>query len=124
MKIIIKTKNVELTADLQEFIEEKIGSLKKFTKILQTKDSFKKGKDLGEFFVEIEKETNHHKKGDIFKAEAKVRLPGKTLISISEEDDLKQAIIEIKDRLQLEIKKYKLKKTELAIRRQRKIALN
>ncbi len=124
MNIIIKTKNVKLTKDLQEFIEEKIGGLKRFTKILQKKDSFEKGKDFREFFVEIEKETNHHKKGYIFRAEARVHLPGKTLVAISEKDDLKRAIVEVKDELQQEIKKYKLKKTELVIRKQRKIALN
>lgn len=124
MSIIIKTKKIELTADLQEFIEEKIGGLKRFTKILQKKDSFKKGNDSRDFFVEIERTTKHHKKGDIFRAEARVHLPGKTLVAISETDDLKRAIVEVKDELQQEIKKYKLKGTELAIRKQRKIALN
>ena len=119
MEIIIKTKNLKLTADLQEFIEEKIGGLKKFTKILQKEDS-KKGKTLTEIFVEVEKENRHHKKGDIFRAEAIIHLPGKTLVAISEKDDLKRAIIEVKDELQQEIKKYKLKKTEEIIRKQRK----
>jgi len=124
MRIIIKTKNLKLTTDLQEFVEEKIEGLKRFTKILQKKDSSVKGRDPVEFFVEIEKETKHHRKGDIFRAEARVHLPGKTLVAISERDDLKLAIVEVKDELQQEIKKYKLKKTELIIRKQRKIALN
>src|SRR3989344_8095771 len=123
MRIIIKTKNLKLTTDLQEFVEEKIEGLKRFTKILQKKDSSVKGRDPVEFFVEIEKETKHHRKGDIFRAEARVHLPGKTLVAISERDDLKLAIVEVKDELQQEIKKYKLKKTELIIRKQRKIAL-
>ena len=113
MSIIIKAKKIELTADLQEFIEEKIGGLEKFT-----------GKDSVIFFVEIEKETNHHKKGYIFRAEVRLHLPKKTLVAISEKDDLKLAIVEVKDELQQEIKKYKLKKTKVAIRKQRKIALN
>lgn len=121
MKIIIKAKNLELTTNLQEFVEEKIGGLERFTRILQKKDDFEKGKDSGEFFVEIERETNHHRKGDIFRAEARIHLPGKTLVAISERDDLKLAIVEVKDELQQEIKKYKLKKTELVIRKQRKI---
>ncbi len=111
MKIIIKTRNLKLTADLQGFVEEKIGGLKKFI-----------GKNFGDFFVEIERETKHHKKGDIFLAESRVHLPGKTLLAISQGDDLKQSIVEVKDRLQQEIKKYKLKK-EQAIRKQRKISL-
>ena len=35
MKIIIKTKNLELTEGLQTFIDEKIGSVKKFINILR-----------------------------------------------------------------------------------------
>lgn len=120
MNIIIKAKNLELTEDLKEFIEEKIGGLKRFTKILQKKDSFKKGKDSGEFFVEIERETNHHKKGNIFRAEARVHLPGKTLVAISERDDLKRAIVEVKDELQQEIKKYKSKTAKLVRSEQKK----
>ncbi|MDO8486325.1 MAG: HPF/RaiA family ribosome-associated protein [Candidatus Staskawiczbacteria bacterium] len=120
MKIIIKTKNLKLTAILQEFIEEKIGGLKRFVKILQKENDFKKGKDSGEFFVEVKRETKHHRKGDIFRAEARVHLPGKTLVAISEKDDLERAIVDVKDELQQEIKKYKLKKTEVVIRKQRK----
>jgi ribosomal subunit interface protein len=119
MEIIIKSKNLELTADLQEFIEEKIGGLKKFINILKEENT-KTGKTLSEFFVEVEKENKHHRKGNIFKAEARVHLPGKTLIAISQRDDLKQAIVEVKDELQQEIKKYKLKKKEVAIRKLRK----
>jgi len=119
MEIIIKTKNLELTDALQKFIEEKIGGLKKFINILK-EEGREKGKTLAEFFVEVEKESMHHQKGDIFKAEAKVYLPGKTLIAVSKRDDLRQAIVEIKDELQQEIKKYKLKKTKLIIREQRK----
>lgn len=119
MEIIIKSKNLELTADLQEFIEEKIGGLKKFINILKKEDK-EKGKTLAEFFVEVEKENRHHKKGDIFKAEVRVHLPGKTLVAISQKDDLKRAIVEVKDELQQEIKKYKLKKTEEIIRKLRK----
>ncbi|MBI1866445.1 MAG: HPF/RaiA family ribosome-associated protein [Candidatus Staskawiczbacteria bacterium] len=124
MKIIIKTKNLELTENIQKFVEVKIGGLKRFAQVLQGKDGFKKGKDSRDFFVEIGKETNHHKKGNIFRAEARVHLPGKTLVAISEKNDLKQAIVQVKNELQQEIKKYKLKKTELMIRKQRKVASN
>ncbi len=37
MKIVVKTTNIKLTKELQEFIEEKINSLEKFSKILQNK---------------------------------------------------------------------------------------
>jgi len=120
MDVIIKAKNLELTADLQKFINNKIGGLKKFTRIFQKEDNFKGGKSIGEFFVEVERVTRHHRKGDIFRAEARIHLPGKTLMAISRKDDLGRAIVEMKDELQREIKKYKLKKTEVLIRKARK----
>lgn len=120
MKIIITAKNLELTEDLENFVKEKIGSLEKFFGFLKKEDIFSKGKDWLEFFVEIEKETKHHKKGQIFLAKVTAVLPGKTLLAISESDDLRLAVVEVKDELQQEIKKYKFKITELAIRKRRK----
>jgi putative sigma-54 modulation protein len=108
MEITIKTKNLELTEAIENYVNEKIGSLEKFINVSPS-----------EISVEIEKETNHHRKGPFFKAEAKIDLPGKTLISVSQKDDLLQAIVEVKDELQQEIKKYKAKTQELEIRQQR-----
>jgi len=118
--MIITAKNLELTDGFKAFVEEKIGSLKKFIGFFEEEDSFKKGKDTVEFLVEIEKETKHHRKGPIFQVRVKINLPGKTLIAVSKNNDLSRAVVEVKDELQQEIKKYKLKKTELAIREQRK----
>jgi ribosomal subunit interface protein len=108
MKIIIKTKNLELTPSLESFIEEKISSLKKFIDILK-EDIPEKGKTLAEVFVEVGKETNHHRKGDIFRAELQVRLPGKNIVVQASSDDLYRAVVEAKKELKLEIEQYKLK---------------
>lgn len=121
MRITIKAKNLELTEELQNFIEEKIGSLKKFIKILKGETG--ECKTLAEAFVEVEKETMHHKKGKIFKAEAQINLPGKILMAQARAEDLSSAVVKLKDALQQEIKKYKLKKTELNIRKQRRMTL-
>jgi len=112
MKIIIKTKNIELTEMIEEYINEKIGSLARFIKILQ-EEKVEKGKPLGEVFVEIEKETMHHKKGPFFKAKVLINLPRKTIVAEAESEDLSSAIVEVKDEMQQEIKKYKLKKIDL-----------
>lgn len=120
MKIIIRTKNLKLTEDFQKFVEEKIGSLKKFINILKTENG-EKGKTLSEVFVEIEKENRHHKKGQIFRAEVQLHLPGKSLVAEERGEDLKKAIIGAKDELSREIKKYKLKTIETRRRSQRKI---
>jgi len=116
MKIIIRTKNLELTDDLQKFVDEKIGGLKKFLSILKEDK-----KTLTETFVELEKETLHHKKGQIFRTEVQIQLPGKKLIAEAKGEDLKKAIVKVKDELQQEIKKYKLKITETTRRSQRKL---
>jgi len=118
MEIIIKTKNLELTPSLQQFVEEKIGSLKKFLDVFKKEEE--QGKTLSEIFVEVKKDTMHHRKGDVFGAEAKIYLPGKSLIAEATGDNLENAITELKDELQQEIKKYKVKKTDIAIRKQRK----
>ena len=108
MKIIIKTKNLELTPSLESFVDEKIGSLKKFIDILKD-DIPEKGKTLAEVFVEIGKESKHHRKGDFFRAELQVRLPGKKIIVEASSDDLYKSIVEAKKELKLEIEQYKLK---------------
>jgi len=119
MKIIIKTKKLELTDGLQIFVEKKIGSIKKFINILK-QDTPEKGKTLAEVFVEVEKETKHHRKGDIFKSKITVRLPGKVILAEAHSEDLFKAIVEAKDELKLEIEKYKMKNIDKARRKQMK----
>jgi len=117
MKIIIKTKNLELSDSLQKFIEDKIESLEKFVDFLKHDGEI--GKTLDEVFVEVEKETKHHKKGQIFGCQLEINLPGKNLVVKSDSDDLYKAIVDAKRDLEQGIKKYKLKKVEKN-RRERK----
>ena len=119
MKIITKAKNLELTAALQSYIDEKIGSLKKFIYVLK-EDLPEKGKSLAEVFVEVEKETTHHTKGEIFSCQLELKLPGKNLVVKSSSDDLYKAIIVSKKELEQGIKKYKVKKVEFSRRIQKK----
>ena len=119
MKIIIRSKNIKPSKALDDFIEEKIGSLQKFVSILRKEGSI--GKPLVETFVEIEKETKHHQKGPFFRAEVQMRLPGKGIRAEARGLDLNLAIIEAKDELQREIKQYKRKKITLERRGQRSI---
>jgi len=116
MNIIIKAKNLELANWLKNVIKNKIGGLKKFLKKL------KKGQDvLFDTFVEVEKETRHHKKGDIFRTEVKIVLFGKDLVAKAHGENLVKTIIDVKKELEMEIQKYKLKVIELPRRKYRKI---
>jgi len=96
MEISIKTKNVTIDSDLKEFALEKVASLEKFLDKPETL--------LAE--VELSKTTEHHSKGDIFRAEVQIEVPGKLLRAESTREDLKIAIVEVKDQLQIQIKKY------------------
>ncbi len=118
MKIIIRTKNLKLTERLKSFIEEKIGSLKKFKNVLKREED---KNTLAEVFFEIEKETKHHNKGEVFRSEAIILMPGKKIMAKSAGDDLLLTVVEIKDKLQQEIKKYKEKAITLGRRKQRRI---
>jgi ribosomal subunit interface protein len=118
MKITIKTKNLELTGDLQNFIEKKFGILKKFIDVLKRKDEI--GKTLAEVFVEVEKETTHHRKGNIFLVKSQIYLPGREIISEVRADSLQKVIVKAKDELKTEIEKYKFKNIDKHRRQQRK----
>lgn len=123
MKIIIKTKNVELTRALKKYIQEKFNPLEKFAKIFQEEKYFNhffgKGKPRVELWVEIGKETLHHQKGPFFWAECQMRFPGKSLRATARLKDLKLAIVKVKDELQLQLKRYKEKITARDKREQR-----
>ena len=111
MKIVIKSKNFKLTPTLYKYIEEKIGSLEKFIKILYSEDYFNhffgKGKPRFEAWVEIGRTILDQRKGPIFFAECQMRFPKRSLRAEAKNKDLKLAINEVKDELQRELKEYK-----------------
>jgi len=119
MKIITKAKNLEVTGEMQVFIDKKLASLKKFISVLK-EDTPEKGKTLAEVFVEVERETEHHRKGQIFSCQLDVRLPGRRLVVKSNSDDLNKAIVDARKEMEREIKKYKVKNIEKNRRIQRK----
>ena len=100
MKITVRAKNLKLNKTLSIFIQEKLGSLEKFTSIL--------GRE-GELSVDIEKETKHHRKGPYFKTKAQLRFPSRILEAKASREDLRSSIIEVKDELQREVERMKNK---------------
>lgn len=99
MRIAIKQTNVALTPEHRGFIEEKIQSLDKFfPKIEQVK-------------VEIELLT-HHKTGDLFRAEATIAIPNKTIRIEKETPDFRKSIEKVKDHAKLVLVKEKEKKID------------
>ena len=119
MKIIITTKNLELTGALKNFVEEKFSGLQKFIDILKREDEMRK--TFAEVFIDIEKETKHHKKGKIFLVKTQVTLPGRMLTAWAREDDLFKAVVSAKKELKSEIEKYKFRISDRNRREQRKL---
>jgi ribosomal subunit interface protein len=99
MKIDIFTKNISLDRPLKDFVEDKIGSLEKFTRDL----------DPVEARVEIGKGSRHHRSGMIFYAETNLTVKGALLRAESTSTDLRVAISDTKEELQIQLKKYKEK---------------
>jgi len=102
MKINIKATNLDLTPEIREYLEEKIGSLSRFLKKFETKSEI-------EIFIEIA-QTTKHRQGNILYAEATIPLGKKILRAEHFSNDIKIAINKVKDELQREIKEYKEKK--------------
>ncbi len=103
MKIDISTKNITLDPALDEFVREKIGGLDHLI-----------GNSDGQARVEIGKPSKHHRSGDVFSAEVNLSLGGKLLRATCSHKDLRNAITDVKDELQVQIKKFKEKRKDLS----------
>ena len=101
MKIIISTKNILLDSALETFIQDKIGGLDHLV-----------GNSDGEARVEIGKPSQHHQSGPVFYAEVNLKLGGALLRATCQHEDLRNAIVDVKNELQVQIKKFKDKRTD------------
>ncbi|MCU0653692.1 MAG: ribosome-associated translation inhibitor RaiA [Candidatus Pacebacteria bacterium] len=115
MNIIIKTKNIELTPSLRDFVEEKIGSLEKYFNLLQIDDDPALGATI-DAVVEVGKTTMHHRKGNISRAEVLLTFHRNTIRAAKSADDLEAAVIAVHDDLQRQLTDFKEKKIEKARR--------
>jgi ribosomal subunit interface protein len=96
----IKATNILLTPALKIYIEEKLGALERFVKRWEKESDIK-------IHVEVGRTTRHHHKGDVFRAEANILLPGTMLRAEDEDFDIHVAIDRVRDRLKREIRKYR-----------------
>jgi len=102
MKINITVKNLELSPAIKERIEKKMGSLDKFMKKWEEEGSVELNFDAG-------RTTKHHHKGNVYYAEANLKIPGNMIRVRKTNEDLHAAIDEVKEVLAEEIKQYKEK---------------
>lgn len=100
MQLNIKATNLELTPELKAYVQLKMDMLDKYMGKLKVINAR----------VEVEKTTNHHLKGEIYRTEVNLAVAGDLLRVEKTEKDLYKAIDKVKDHLELVIKKYKDKK--------------
>lgn len=111
MKINIKGTGIELTEALTNYVDQVLESVEKI--IPDNVDPIVQ--------VEIGKISNHHKSGEIFRAEINIEIDGVLLTAREEMEDLYAAIYAVKEHIIVEIKKMKSKKQSLMRRGGQKI---
>jgi putative sigma-54 modulation protein len=94
MKINIKTTTISLTPAISDYVDKRFSSL----------DKFFQNDSTVMFDLELAKTTNHHKNGDIFKAEIHITGKDKNIYASSEKEDLYAAIDDVKDEILREVK--------------------
>lgn len=107
MNIHTKTTNLTLTPEIQDYLDKKMEA---FDKIIDPNDTSVSCQ------VELARTTNHHKAGDIFRAEINLRKDGKQFRAVSEQTTIMEALDEVKDELLRELKSYKSKQETLVRR--------
>ena len=98
MKIEINPINIKLDEGILVWVEKKIVGLEKFLKRINPA--------AVEARVEIGKPSGHHHKGLVWYAEVNLKVPGKLLRATNINKDLRTAVNQVKDELQVQIKKY------------------
>jgi ribosomal subunit interface protein len=103
MHINIKTTNFSSTEAITDYTTKRLDAITQFYK----NDPSVKGD------VELGKTTNHHNKGDIFRAEIHITAKDTDLYASAEEADLYQAIDKVRDEMLREVRSSKSKKISL-----------
>jgi ribosomal subunit interface protein len=103
MNINIKTTNITLTEAISDYTSKRLDAI---TQLLKDDPTVR-------FDVELAKTSNHHKNGDIFRAEILVVGKNKDLYAASEEEDLYKAIDMVRDEMLREVRQGKEKKISI-----------
>lgn len=107
MKINIKATNTFLTPAISDYVSKRIDSLEKFAD--KTDETLMAD-------VEVGKTSQHHQRGDVFRAEINLRIRGKQLRAVAEEADLYAAIDKVRDEMAEELRSSRKKELSLVRR--------
>jgi putative sigma-54 modulation protein len=100
MKINIKSTKMDLTPAIRDYVQEKMNMLEKYLGDIQVLHCD----------VEVGMAVGGQNRGEIYRAEVNLEVPGALLRVEKTEKDLYKAIDKVKDHLERSIKRYKEKK--------------
>ena len=103
MQIEIKYTQFQPAENIEEYAMKRLGSLAHFLK------GFEKNGEIT-MFVEIARSTKHHRKGDVFYAEAMFQTGGTIMRAEATGPDIRLALDEVKEKLKKEIRRNKDKR--------------
>ena len=104
-----------MTPAIKDYVVKSMAHLNKFVNTIDA--------ELPMCYVELGKTTNHHKNGELFKAEFTVHIGGKSLRAEAQEEDLYSALDKVTEDMAEELKSFKDKKVSLLKRGGMKIKL-
>ena len=112
MKINVKGMQMEIAPETMDYLDKRLSAVDKF---VDPND----GSAIA--LVEIGRNSEHHKTGEVYRAEIKVHVAGKEFFTFSENIDLNSAIDVAKDEMLQEMRSWKGKRTSLIRRSGRSI---
>ncbi len=107
MHLNIKSTGFELTPDIKEYINKKIGLLGKFISDYH--------KEALKIDVEIGRTTFHHQHGNVYKARAHFIMPRRNIFALQEAEDVFAAIDLLEAKLKTELIKTRAQKRDILI---------
>jgi len=99
MNISIKLTNIEMTEAIENYVNEKLGSISKYMDEHHRENAMLR--------VEIGKPSEHHHSGKVFYAEGTLSFDSQVLRAEVSDDDLYAAIDSLKDKLSEQFREYK-----------------
>jgi ribosomal subunit interface protein len=114
MKLNVKATQFSLTPSVEEYINEKlIRTVERLTKRMDPESI--------RLNIEVAKTTKHHQKGEVWRADATLRLGGKSMRSEASGESIQEAIDLLEESLGMEIKGFKGKEEAVEKRQARKL---
>lgn len=104
MKFNLKSTSLTITPAITDYLERKLSDIERF---LDSKDSGVRAD------VELARETQHHRQGDVFRAEINLHTATGRFFAVETESDLYAAIDAVKDEIIREVKSGRKKHVTL-----------